>query len=64
MNQTIQPTTDERQDTLAAPAYVMLDALRRAIEASSTNIPTERLLTATLYAATADLARQLREGGR
>jgi hypothetical protein len=64
MNQTIQPTLDARQDTLAAPAYLMIDALRRAIEASGSNIPVERVLTVTLYAATTQSAHQWQEGGR
>lgn len=62
MNKTIQPTTDARQDTLAVPALVMIDALRRAIDASSVDVETERILTVTLHVATAATAKVLRAG--
>lgn len=60
MNVTITPTLDARQDTFAAPALVMIAALRRAIEASDVEVDAESILTATLYVATAQTAEQLR----
>lgn len=62
MDETIQPLTDERQDTLAAPALLMLAAMRRAIEASGADIDAERILTVTLYVATAQTVEHLRAG--
>jgi len=62
MNETITPTIDAQQDTLAAPALVMIAALRRAIEASGAGVDAERILTVTLYVATAQTAERLRDG--
>jgi hypothetical protein len=53
---------DARQDTLAAPALMIIDALHRAIEASGVDVDTERILTVTLYVATAQTAELLRAG--
>lgn len=58
--QNLQHETEAEQDTLAAPAFVMIEALRRAIEASGVDIPTERLITVTLHVATIQTARLLR----
>ncbi len=64
MNETITPTIDTRQDSFAAPALVMIAALRRAIEASGVaHVDAERILTVTLYVATAQTAEQLRADG-
>jgi hypothetical protein len=58
------PTIDARQDTLAAPALVMISALRRVIEASGVDVDAERILTLTLYVATAQTAKHLRSNRR
>lgn len=58
--QNLQHETETEQDTLAVPAFVIIESLRRAIEASGVDIPTERLLTVALHVATVQTARRLR----
>ena len=60
--QNLQHETEHEQETLAVTAFVMIESLRRAIEASGLSLSTERLLTVTLHVATTQTAKLLRAG--